>query len=131
MLSLVPRAQAAQVSLALCQSINASNIKLPVRTITYDNGKNFSSHKKTSKTLGCKAFFATPYHSWERVLNEHTNGLVSQYLPKKTNFLHVTTATLKEIENKLNNRPRKVLAYKTPLDVLQGKTSPQKIALRC
>jgi IS30 family transposase len=70
-------------------------------------------------------------HSWERGLNEHTNGLVRQYLPKKTNFLQVTESALKEIENKLKHSPRKVLAYKTPLEVLQGKTMPQKIALRC
>jgi len=80
--------------------------------------------------LGMKCYFATPYHSWERGLNEHTNGLVRQYLPKKTDFLSLEDKTIFEIEDKLNNRPRKVLGYKTPLEVMQGKISPQIIALQ-
>lgn len=59
---------------------------LPVLTITYDNGKEFSEHGAISKALNVNCYFAKPYHSWERGLNEHTNGLVRQYLPKSTDF---------------------------------------------
>lgn len=91
---------------------------LPVRTITYDNGKEFSDHTSIASTLETNCYFAKPYHSWERGLNEHTNGLVRQYLPKKTDFTQVSDHTVQLIAEKLNNRPRKVLNYKTPLEVL-------------
>ena len=71
------------------------------RTITYDNGKEFSSHGLISKALDMRCFFARPYSSWERGLNEHTNGLVRQYLPKKTDFTVLTNKKILEIENKL------------------------------
>ena len=91
---------------------------LPVLTITYDNGKEFSEHSKIASELNTDCYFAKPYHSWERGLNEHTNGLVRQYLPKKTDFTQVSDETVQRIAEKLNNRPRKVLNYKTPLEVL-------------
>ena len=91
---------------------------LPVLTITYDNGKEFSEHSKIASALKASCYFAKPYHSWERGLNEHTNGLVRQYLPKKTDFTQVSDATVQRIAEKLNNRPRKVLGYKTPQEVL-------------
>ena len=64
-------------------------------------------------------YFATPYHSWERGLNEHTNGLVRQYFPKSTDFDTVTPENLEEVEILLNNRPRKVLKYLTPIEAFQ------------
>jgi IS30 family transposase len=91
---------------------------LPVLTITYDNGKEFSEHSKIASELNASCYFAKPYHSWERGLNEHTNGLVRQYLPKKTDFTQVSDATVQFIADKLNNRPRKVLNYHTPLEIL-------------
>ena len=91
---------------------------LPVLTITYDNGKEFSEHSKIASKLNTSCYFAKPYHSWERGLNEHTNGLVRQYLPKSTNFTKISDQTVQFIAAKLNNRPRKVLGYKTPLEVL-------------
>ena len=91
---------------------------LPILTITYDNGKEFSEHSKIASELNTDCYFAKPYHSWERGLNEHTNGLVRQYLPKKTDFTQVSDETVQRIAEKLNNRPRKVLNYKTPLEVL-------------
>jgi IS30 family transposase len=81
----------------------------PVHTITYDNGLEFAAHEKISDALNSKAYFATPYHSWERGLNEHTNGLIRQYLPKKFDFKNVSNDEIQEIENKLNHRPRKEL----------------------
>lgn len=101
-------------------------------TITFDNGGEFAGHAEISRKTGVQCFFATPYHSWERGLNEHTNGLVRQYLPKKTDFTHVTDEQVKQIQNLLNSRPRKVLNYKMPYEVLNQ--SDQLIlngALRC
>jgi len=96
--------------------------KLPhkVLTITFDNGKEFSAHQEISKALKTKCYFATPYHSWERGLNEHTNGLARQYIPKKTNLSTIPRSTVKRVEMRLNNRPRKVLEYKTPREVFFG-----------
>jgi len=61
-------------------------LNLPFKTVTYDNGKEFSAHKKIAQRLKGACYFARPYHSWERGLNEHTNGLIRQYLPKSTNL---------------------------------------------
>ncbi len=69
-------------------------------------------------------YFAKPYYSWERALNEHTNGLVRQYLPKSRNLKHVIEEELAAIEESLNHRSRKVLGYKTPYEVFYGKPDP-------
>jgi IS30 family transposase len=104
----------------------------PVHTITYDNGMEFAAHNDISKDLNSEAYFATPYHSWERGLNEHTNGLIRQYLPKHFDFKYVTDDEIQTIENKLNDRPRKVLQYRTPNEVFfAGALSTQSVALRC
>jgi IS30 family transposase len=86
-------------------------------TLTVDNGKEFAAHKSLSQALGIDIFFAHPYHSWERGLNEHTNGLIRQYLPKKTPFNTLAQEELDKIVEKINNRPRKVLGYLTPCEV--------------
>jgi IS30 family transposase len=88
-----------------------------VHTITLDNGKEFAMHEKVAASLNAKVYFAKPYRSWERPLNEHTNGLVRQYFPKKTRFDTLTEDEVKRVEDLLNNRPRKVLGYRTPLEV--------------
>jgi IS30 family transposase len=93
-------------------------LPVPVLTITYDNGKEFSGHQDIANDLNAQCFFAAPYHSWERGLNEHTNGLVRQYLPKLFDFNEVTDDEIQFIENRLNNRPRKVLQFKTPVEML-------------
>ena len=92
----------------------------PVMTITYDNGKEFSFHEKIAKSLNAQCYFARPYHSWERGLNEHTNGLVRQYLPKSETLDKVADSVIEFIENRLNNRPRKSLQYRTPFEVFYG-----------
>ena len=112
--------------------IKTSSFPHPVHTITYDNGLEFSMHEKVSLALNSNSYFARPYHSWERGLNEHTNGLIRQYLKKKVDFKEVTDDEIQTIENKLNNRPRKVLKYKTPNEVFfEGTHSKQIVALHC
>ena len=96
-----------------------------VLTITYDNGKEFAGHKRIAELLNAAVFFAKPYHAWERGLNEHTNGLVRQYFPKGTDFANVSDQDIALVEKKLNNRPRKVLAYATPFEVFQNASHSQ------
>jgi IS30 family transposase len=91
-----------------------------VHTLTADNGKEFAYHESVSTALSASFYFATPYHSWERGLNEHTNGLVRGYFPKSTNFLEVTGEQVLEVENLLNNRPRKILGFEAPSERFAG-----------
>jgi len=88
-----------------------------VLTITADNGKENSEHEEIARLLDAEFFFAHPYSSWERGLNENTNGLIRQYLPKKTCLLDVDKEQIKSIQDKLNNRPRKSLNYATPTEL--------------
>ena len=88
-----------------------------VRTITVDNGKEFCEHELIAAALQARIYFAHPYASWERGLNEHTNGLVRQYFPKKYEFCRISDSDLQHVEDLLNNRPRKTLGYRTPNEV--------------
>ena len=92
-------------------------------TLTSDNGKEFACHEEIADILQADFFFARPYHSWERGLNEHTNGLVRQYLPKGTGFSTCSHELLNEIETRLNQRPRKVLNFQTPQEVFHKWTN--------
>ncbi len=92
-----------------------------VLSITSDNGTEFAMHKYISKKLGALFYFAHPYSSWERGLNEYTNRLIRQYIPKKTNFEDINHLYINEITMKLNRRPRKKLNYKTPGKVFLNK----------
>jgi len=98
-------------------------LKNITHTITSDNGKEFAHHKQVSAALDADFYFANPYHSWERGLNEHTNGLIRQYLPKKSVFIGVSKEEIIMIQNRLNHRPRKVLNYKTPYEVFFSEMS--------
>jgi IS30 family transposase len=89
-----------------------------VLTITYDNGKEFAKHKEVSDALNADIYFAKPYASWQRGTNENMNGLIRQYLPKSVRLDTVSIEQTRFIEHRLNNRPRKVLGYQTPLEVL-------------
>ena len=95
-----------------------TSLPYPVLTVTFDNGMEFAAHQNIAEDLNAYCYFATPYHSWERGLNEHTNGLIRQYLPKSVDFKDLTDDEVKAIEDKLNHRPRKVLGYKTPMEVM-------------
>jgi IS30 family transposase len=88
-----------------------------VHTITVDNGKEFCEHEQIAAKLKARIYFAHPYASWERGLNENTNGLVRQYFPKKFEFNRITDKDLQQVEDLLNNRPRKTLGYRTPNEV--------------
>jgi IS30 family transposase len=85
-----------------------------VHSITGDNGIEFAQHKMISEALKAIFYFAHPYSSWERGLNENTNGLLRQYLPKKTDFNSINDDQLANIVEEINNRPRKTLQYQTP-----------------
>ena len=87
---------------------------VPVRTITADNGTEFHGYKDIEDATGVRFFFATPHHSWERGTSENTNGLIRQYLPKRTSMAPVSQAACDTIAAMLNHRPRKRLDYLTP-----------------
>ena len=88
-------------------------------TVTPDNGKEFSGHGKIAESLNINIYFAHPYSSWERGLNENTNGLIRQYIKKGSSFEGVANERINFIEGRLNNRPRKSLGYSTPNEVYQ------------
>ena len=90
-----------------------------IHSITADNGKEFAFHKKITEALNTAFYFAHPYHSWERGLNENTNGLIRQYFPKNTDFKTVDEKDVYNVMQKLNNRPRKSLGFKTPLQMMR------------
>jgi len=83
-------------------------------TITADNGKEFAGHEQIKEHLNTEVYFAHPYHSWERGLNENTNGLIRQYFAKGSRFDSITDEEVEAVMHKLNHRPRKTLDYKTP-----------------
>jgi IS30 family transposase len=96
-----------------------SEVKGQVHTLTMDNGNEFAQHKKVAKTLLAKVYFAHPYCAWERGANENTNGLLRQYFPKGTNFKTITQAKIRRAEDRLNDRPRKALEFRSPNDIFQ------------
>ena len=102
---------------------------LVVKSNTSDNGKEFSHHLKVSQALGCEFYFARPYHSWERGTNENTNGLIRQYFPKGTAFEDVTEAEIQQVEDKLNNRPRKRHGFRTPVEMLEAENLRAGVAV--
>jgi IS30 family transposase len=86
------------------------------KTLTTDNGSENANFAELTDKLNISCFFAHPYHSWERGTNENTNGLIRWYFPKRTDFATISDDTIKAVENALNNRPRKRLGWKTPLE---------------
>jgi IS30 family transposase len=89
-----------------------------VHSLTVDNGKEFAFHKEIEKKLNTFVYFAHPYASYERGLNENTNGLIRQFLPKKTVFNEQTRNQLSLISSLLNLRPRKTLNFNNPTDIM-------------
>ena len=95
-----------------------------VHTLTSDNGKEFAEHKNIANKLDAEFYFAHPYASWERGLNENTNGLIRQYFPKNRDFATIAQSEINKVMDKLNNRPRKCLGIKTPNQVFLGINPP-------
>lgn len=102
--------------------------KAKVKTLTYDNGKEFAKHAWIDKKLGSTGYFAKPYCSWQRGSNENYNGLLRQYVPKMRLMSSVTDEEITMIQNRLNHRPRKRLGFKTPHEVFHQ--SLNRVALR-
>jgi transposase, IS30 family len=88
-----------------------------VKSITFDNGTEFSMHQEIEKALSCKVYYADPYTAWQRGLNEHINGRIRQYLPKKKSFAGLTDEAVASILFAINNRPRKSLGWKSPVEL--------------
>lgn len=86
-------------------------------TLTVDNGKEFAGHESIADTLQIKVYFADPYSAWQRGLNENTNGLIRQYVPKGSEVRTLTDQQIQHIMDRLNNRPRKSLGFLTPNEV--------------
>ena len=104
--------QANQAMLLAIKRLNAH-----FRTITLDNGTEFHGYEDIEDKTGVPFYFATPYHSWERGTNENTNGLIRQYLSKRSCFKSLTQAECNKIAKELNDRPRDRLGFKTPAEV--------------
>jgi transposase, IS30 family len=124
----VPDKQSDEMAKAIIKLLRPH--KESVLTITVDNGKEFTRHKKISKSLKADVYFAHPYHAWERGLNENTNGLLRQYFPKKMDFRTIDDKSIQHAMERLNNRPRKTLGYVTPNEVfLRDNKNMNSVAL--
>ena len=106
--------QAGALAAAATKALRRSS--LPVKTITFDNGLEFARHESIGRSLEAATYFAHPYHSWERGLNENTNGLIRQYIPKSCPISIVRPTDVSWIEDQLNQRPRKSLGYLSPAE---------------
>jgi IS30 family transposase len=110
--------KSATVTNAFKKPLNKMNITLR-KTMTYDNGMEMANHKWFTQQTSMKVYFAHPYSSWERGTNENTNGLIRRFFPKCTDFNKVSVQQLKIVQDKLNNRPRKVLGFYTPNEMIK------------
>jgi IS30 family transposase len=118
----LPNKEAAVTTEAILKAL--APYKKWIHSITYDNGKEFARHREITENLGARCYFATPYHSWERGLNERTNGLIRQYFPKGSRFATITEAEVSKVQDLLNTRPRKTLRYQSPLEAFFHHTTP-------
>ena len=109
-LAKVERKTAVAVSEAIISKLKP--LKAFVHTLTMDNGTEFAAHEQIARHLEAETYFAHPYCSWERGLNEQVNGLVRQYFPKSHRFDTITDADVQHVAYQMNNRPRKLLGYK-------------------
>lgn len=99
------------------------------KTLTYDRGTEMSEHKLFTEKTKIQVYFADPYSPWQRGTNENTNGLIRQYFPKGIDFKEVSNATIREVERRLNSRPRKKLKFYTPAEKFYELLTGRKIAL--
>lgn len=98
-----------------------AHLKDKVKTITFDNGLEFAKHEEIAKGLEAEVYFAHPYASWERGINENTNGLIRQYFPKGTDFSKVTDEQVQFVMDRLNSRPRATRADRSPNELFMGR----------
>jgi transposase, IS30 family len=108
----LPNKEAATTEKALTELF--SNTLLPLKSITSDNGGEFANHKSFSEKFGISWYFCHPYCSWERGMNENTNGLIRRHFPKGTDFNQFSEVEILSVQNILNNRHRKRLEFETP-----------------
>ena len=124
----------AKVEHATAEAVEAAIARLlqplaqRVHTITSDNGREFARHQQIASKSKLQAdfYFAHPYASWERGLNENTNGLVRQYFPTGSDFTSITEESIEHVMQRLNHRPRKTLGFITPHQVFY---EPSSVAL--
>lgn len=100
-----------------------------VKTITFDNGKEFALHSEVAHAFDASTFFADPYCSWQRGLNENTNGLLRQYVPKSISLDDISDVDLQLFVAKINDRPRKCLDWKSPREAMQDAAKRMGVAL--
>lgn len=93
-----------------------------IKTLTADNGCEFHGYKSVEAATGIEFYFATPHHSWERGTSENTNGLIRQYLPKGMSMRHFSEEYFEFVQVRLNNRPRKILGFRSPWEVASSIT---------
>jgi transposase, IS30 family len=111
------KAVTAQATLDAQQTMVAKLPAHAVRSITADNGSDFAWHHKLADSVGVPTYFAVPYSAWQRGTNEHFNGRIRKYIPKRTRLDTITEEELTDIITEINNRPRKVLDWQTPAEV--------------
>jgi len=107
----------------VAEKIAKNFIKLPKkkrRSVTYDNGTEFSAHERIEKKTKATVYFANQYHSWERGTNENTNGLLRQFFPKRSSFATVNQKQVNRAARLLNHRPRKRLMFSTPYEIFNA-----------
>jgi IS30 family transposase len=104
--------------------------RLPVHTLTSDNGTEFADYEQIAKALKADFYFAHPYHAWERGANEHNNKLIRQYIPKKKDFSQMSHQEVETYQDRINNRPRKKLNYSTPNEHLKSIFSTPFVAFQ-
>jgi transposase, IS30 family len=92
-------------------------------TLTSGNGKVFANHKSISQTLKVDFYFSKPHHPWERGSNENCNRLIRQFFPKGTDFTNITDKNVKNVENIINNRPRKRHGFLSPVQIFNQKVA--------
>lgn len=117
-LALLPDRKADRVKCAIVKCLRP--LARQVHTLTLDNGKEFAEHQQITRQLQMPIYFADPYAAWQRGLNEQINGLIRQYIPKSADLSTLTWRDIRHIENRLNNRPRKSLGFKTPNEIFFG-----------
>ena len=94
-------------------------IPIAIKSITYDNGKEFTQHEKINKIPNTTSYFCKPYHSWEKGTVENINGIIRRFFPKGTNFDNISEEAIAYVEDWINNRPMKILNYMTPKQIFQ------------